>query len=621
MQSRLSRWWFSFRKSREANLWVYAVPTLLLGLALASLFALGPLVQAIAVALLSGESSSLYDSENVGQLVSVKAYLTSALWPPYLAGGIFSAVAMLLASTKRTVFASGTVAIGLSLTAIDLSLGVLDELLISIICNIAAGAILTALTLVLVLDDQIVPRIANGNANVERVVRLLAPATGLFTLTTLLFFALGFLTRVPTTPTSFRLEPSLRGYYVTEDEQQCRGGNQVELKQCGSLKENDYKKFSFLGEFSEAEGGRTELLGGGSNLKIGWSKMIKGSIKGTLWATQGCMGEKAPYGDAIKSTPIYTGDISDLTITTDEGLYEFRIIDPKLNKITVSDSNIAQFWIDPSRDDPEKIDVSRFLGNGTIQIADNYIKTTFALGLIPLTTNEKEASFKARSVTYSINGDHQRTISFKMASEMIETRAAMACEGLNVVEQADQMSAITKIPYAGLVVSLEAPKQISLEEVTKLSHVTVSGASGWIKSTGYRKDQFHEAITAGNISQLSLVGVVRDLVVDGQVISTGATSTLQLSGKILARSDGPAILVEGGADYLILNGKRLSKTRWERLDAGVRIPIILGVPTAAYFLLNFAGATLRRPIRLVWMLPRKHRGQASKPRYRRGAGH
>ncbi|NYF37529.1 hypothetical protein HDC96_003341 [Stenotrophomonas sp. JAI102] len=586
---------------------------------MASLFALGPLVQAIAVALVSGETSSLYDSENVGQLVNVKAYLTSALWPPYLAAGVFSAAAMLLASTKRAVFASGTVAIGLSLTAIDLSSGVLDGLAASILCNFAAGAILATLTLVLVLDNRIVRRIANGNAKVERIVWLLAPAIGYFALATILFCVLGFLTTVPTTPVSFRLEPSLNGYYVTEEEQQCRAGNQDESKQCGSVDGKDHSKFSFLGNFSEAENGRTDFIGGGAGLKIGWSRTTEGSTRGSLWATQGCVGENAPYEDAIKSPPIYTGEIRNLSLTADEGLSDFRVIHPKLNEVTVSDDRITQFWVNPSRDDPEKIDVSRFLGNGTIQVANNFTKTTFVLGLIPLTGNEEGAAFKARSVTYSINGDDERVINFRMASEMIRAQASISCEALEVFEHGEQMSAATNVPYVSLVVSLEAPEQLSLEELGKPSHVTVSGANGWIKSIGYRKENFHEAITPGRISQLSLIGVVRDLVIDGQAVPTGATSTLQLSGKMYARTDGPAILIEGGADYLILNGKRLSSTRWEQLDAGVRIPIILGVPTAAYFLLSFAGAALRRPARLVWRLPGKHKRQTSESRYRHSA--
>lgn len=607
MQSRMSKWRISLRKSRGANFWNYGLSTLMSGIALASLFALGPLVQAIVVALLSGETSSLYDSENVGQLVDIKTYLTSTLWIPYLSAGLFSAIAMRLASTKRTVFASGTAAIGVSLTAIDLSSGALDGLIVSILCNFAAGAFLALLTLVLVLDEKMFRHIANGNAKVERIAWLLAPATGYFALTTILFIALGFLTKVPTTPTSFRLEPSLSGYYVTAKEEECLTGNHGELKKCGSTDEKNNEKFSFLGKFIEAEGTRTEFLGGGSGLEIKWTKTIKGPINGSLWATQGCTGKDSNFEAAIKSPPLYTGEIRNLVISADDGLTEFRVIDPKLNEITVSDDNIAQFWVNPSRDDPEKIDVSRFLGNGTIQVADKFARTVFVLGIIPLTGNEGGAVFKARSARYSINGDRERVINFRMASEMIEAGRAMACEGLQVVANDQQMSATSKVPYVSLVVSLEAPRHLSLEEVGKPTHVTVSGANGWISSTGYGKDRFHEAITAGNVSQLSLVGAVRDLVVDGQVISTGTTSTLQLSGRMFARTDGPAILIEGRADYLILNGKRLSSTRWERLDTGIRVPIILGVPTAAYFLLSFAGATLRRPARLVWRLPGKRR--------------
>jgi len=572
------------------------------------------------VALLSGESSSLYDSENVGPLVNLNALLTTALWPPYLAGGIFSATAMLLAPTKRTVIASGTIAIGLSLTAIDLSSGIPDGLAASVLCNFAAGGILATFTLILILDDRIGRHIANGSERVEKIIWLLSPAAGYFTLAAVLFLALGFLTKMPTTPVSFRLEPSLNGYYVTKSEDHCQPNSQDESSKCESFERAESNIFAILGKFSEANGGRTKFLGGGSDLKIEWSTKIKSSTRGSIWVTQGCVAEDSDYGKVLKSTPIYSGDINKLTITADEGLSEFRITHPNSNKVTVSDDNVAQFWMNPSRDDPEKIDISRFLGNGIINFDDNFSRTTFSLRLISLTSNKEGSPLKTRSATYSINGDQEKIIKFSMSQEMIEATATISCDGLEVAQNDQHLAAITRVPYIGLLVSLEAPKQLSLEEVAKHNYVTISGANGWIESTGYRRDQFHEAVTGGNLSQLSLIGVVRDLVVDGQAVSTGPTSTLQLSGKMFARTDGPAILVEGGADYLILNGKRLSSTRWERLDTGIRIPIILGVPTAAYFLLSFASGTLRRPTRMVWRLPRTPRKSKSKSRYRRRTG-
>ncbi|MBK0054218.1 hypothetical protein [Stenotrophomonas sp. S39] len=572
------------------------------------------------MALVSGESSSLYDSENVGPLVSFNAFLTTALWPPYLVGGIFSATAMLLAPTKRTVIASGTLAIGLSLTAIDLSSGIPDGLAASVLCNFAAGGILATFTVILILDDRIGRHIANGNERVERIIWLLSPAAGYFTLAAVLFLALGFLTRMPTTPVSFRLEPSLNGYYVTKNEDHCQPNSQDESSKCDSSERAESDTFAILGKFSEAKGGRTKFLGGGPSLKIEWSTKIKSSTRGSVWVTQGCVAADSDYGKALKSTPIYSGDINNLTITADDGLSEFRITHPNSNKITVSDDNVAQFWMNPSRDDPEKIDISRFLGNGIINFDDNFSRTTFSLGLISLTGKKEGSPLKTRSATYSINGDQEKIIKFSMSPEMIEATAAISCDGLEVTQNDQHLAAITKVPYIGLLVSLEAPKQLSLEDVGKHNYVTVSGANGWIESTGYRRDQFHEAVTGGNLSQLSLIGVMGDLVVDGQNVSTGPTSTLQLSGKMFARTDGPAILVEGGADYLILNGKRLSSTRWERLDTGIRIPIILGVPTAAYFLLSFASGTLRRPTRMVWRLPRAPSKSKSKSRHRRRTG-
>lgn len=116
--------WYSWADVRSRALdpaWAYVLLAISSGLGLALVFASGPLVQAIAVAFLSGQTSSIYDGQNVGQLVNAKTYIETALWPPYIAAGVFSAIAMVQASTKWSVLAWGTIAIGTSLTVIDAS--------------------------------------------------------------------------------------------------------------------------------------------------------------------------------------------------------------------------------------------------------------------------------------------------------------------------------------------------------------------------------------------------------------------------------------------------------------------------------------------------------------------
>lgn len=581
------------------------------GLGLAFVLASGPLVQAIVVAFFSGHTSSLYDGENVGQLVNAETYIEAAVWPLYLAAGLISAIAMVQASTKKSVLACGTIAIGTSLTVIDAFAVSTEGMAVSVLCNFAAGFLLATFTLTLALNSKVVRHLSSGSLRIERVLWILWPFVGYLMLASILFFVLSFLTTIPATPASFRLEPSLNGYYVTSESETCKESRtqdksqrRCELTSNGTNKERNRTRdaFAVLGKFKSVDKGNVEFIGGGDGLTFEWTKGVASPVTGSLWITQGCV-KKDHIREAMKSKPIFRGELRSLRIALDEGLSEFRVLGPKLQEFEVVDDNIAQFWVNPLGEDTDRLEVSRFLGKGVIRTSDRFDAATYELAFFPLNGNEKGSVYQSRRITYAVNGADSENLDISMESKLVSPNATITCEPLPTRAVEDGLSASASTPYVSLVISIDPPKLINLEEANRSNHVTVSGANGWIKSSGYRKADLHEAILGGSLSQLSLLGVVKDLVIDGHAVSTGETSTLQLSGKLEGRTDGPAILMEGNVDYLILNGKRLTTTRWEQLDAGVRIPVILGVPTAAYFLLNFVISTLRRRARKVWRLP------------------
>lgn len=482
------------------------------------------------------------------------------------------------------------------------------------LCNFAAGLLLSIFTLLLALNDHVARRVSTGSPSLQITLWVLGPFIGYVFLASILFFALSFLTTIPSTPTSFRLEPALNGYYVTG--QPCSDSKSQPKNACeaNSQRPRPQDMFAILGSFDGADNGEVEFIGGGEGLTFQWSKNISGAVSGALWIMQGCVAKDA-IADAMQSKPIFRGALKSLRITLDEGLSEVRSIDFPSKDIRVSDDNIAQFWITPSSKDSERLQVTRFLGKGVVRMPDRLDSTVFELGLFATNDDKSGPTFRQRRVRYTINEGDTQTLEIAVAPTLISPQAAMTCAHLPTRATANGLSASANAPYVSLVIATEPPSFVELEEVGRSNEVAISGANGWIKSTGYRKADLHEAVTAGSLSQISLLGVVKDLTIDGQSVATGATSTLQVSGDLEGRTDGPALLLEGSADYLILNGKRLTTTRWERLDAGIRIPIILGVPTAAYFLLNFAIAVLRRPNRRVWRPPGA-RGKRRKSNFR-----
>lgn len=614
MRFKFLSWVTAQSKALWSNAAIYVLLTLFSGMGLAFIFASGSLVQSLTVAFLVGKVSSVYDGDNVGQLVSAKSYISIALWPPYLAAGLLSAIAMVQASTKRSVLIWGTISIGTSLTMIDMAFADnANDMAVSVVCNFAAGFLLAIFTLVLALNMQVARLFSGGGHGIEKGLWILGPFVGYSILACFIFFALNFLTTIPAISSNFRLEPPLSGYYVTGTAIACNDfttrnniQNDEGLK-CDALgkgveKEPNDTQFSVLGKFDRPNGGEIEFVGDGGGTTFEWSKEVARSIEGSLWITQGCIVNDA-IKDAMKSKPIFHGSLNSLRITLDKGMSNFHVIDSSAKGIEVSDDKISQFWINNLEKETNKLYVSRFLDKGVIDIPDGLGSSIFAIGLFPLVVEDNKFSTKRRIIKYVVNGTDSKTIDISINSKLVSPKAATVCAPLSWRAVDGGFSASADVPYVSLAISIEQPKLISLDDLNRSGHMIISEANGWIKSSGYRKVDLYEAIKSGSLSQLSVFGAVKTLEVDGQVVPTGETSTLQLSGRLVARSDGAGILLQGNVDYLILNGRRLTATRWERLDGGLRIPIILGVPTAIYFFLNFAIATLRRPARKVWHPP------------------
>ena len=519
---------------------------------------------------------------------------------------------MIQATTKRSLLAWGATTIGSSLTVLDVLAAGTEDLAVSILCNFSAGFLLALFTLTLALNSDVLRRCSGGNSRLEIALWVLWPFTGYVTLATALFLALSFLTTVPTTPLSFRLEPSLNGYYVTREDASCGkfqdAGDELNSSCQPTRLDSSVQTstvLSILGNFEGADNGDVAFIGGGKGLTFQWTKGVTAPVTGSIWVAQGCA-KKDQIGEAIKSEPIFQGDLARLDITLDEGLSEFRVIAPKRQGITVHDDDIAQFWVRAS-EDSDRLEISRFLGLGTIRTSDRFEGATYEIALFPLTGNDEGPAYRPRQIIYNINNGAQQKLDFAMESKLFSPKAEMTCEPLPTRTAGGALYASAKVPYVSIFVVIDHPKLANLDDANRANQVTVSGANGWITSSGYAKADLHEVVSSGSLTQLSLIGAVKDLSIDGLTIPTGTTSTLQLRGRMQGRTDGPSILMQGRVDYLIFNGKRLTTTRWEQLDTGVRIPLILGIPTAAYFMFSFGALTLRKRVKRVWQPPVRRR--------------
>lgn len=610
---------------QRLRLFLQILATLLAALGLAAVFVSGPYLQLAVAFLVAGDSSSLatsLSSDGIDRFPTLAGYAEAAVWPPFLVSGLFCATAMSIAKTKRAFLFNACLSIAIAWTVLDVSNGLsAQDLVISVVCNILGGLLLALFSYVAIVNFDVVRSLGEHHKIVERAIWVAWPLASYLALACCLFFALRFVINTPDSSFSARLEPPINGYYASNVQDDCYSMGTKESRVAGNSERSvpegckaadkkpalkDAKEyFGALEKIQPEHGNTVEWTGMGEGLSLVWRNDSKARALVSLRLLENCMTpdeiEKELGSKAAKEFKA-----NSLEIKVDDALSHLFVVNPEqLRGVEVSeDSAINQFWILPSRDDAAKLEVQRFVTDGKLSTKEGLEKVHYGIDLLPFKREGDKLAVRSRTLRVRRDGDGEfRPIELSISQERPAASRNGLCRSLGVLDEGNAGKAEAIGPVINVVLSVSPARTSLLDDLNDTSSMTVTGLNGWVASDGWPKSSLNRFIDYGEVKYLSLFGAVKDVQIGDRSINTGATSTLQAAGSFHGRTDGTAILVSGDARRLSLNEHRLTQTRWEQLDAGVRIPIILGLPTAAYFLLRLVLSTLRRPRRRVWHIP------------------
>lgn len=579
----------------------------------------GPYIQSAFVSFAAGDKSSLYGGmyeQGIGVFPSAGEYIRAAFWSPYLLCSFAIAVASVWLNTKRLFILGVTLVTFIGLTAIDLFTGdklSIHDLAVSVTCNAVGGFIFALTSFVIASNATIVRVIANGNKLAERVLWVIWPAACYVVLASVLFFALAFIIKIPSTPVSVRMTPPVSGYFSTKNLTQCSQDESSKdvATACRTPSKISNRKdskddFDFLKLFSVAKDGEFKWVGASKGMSARWLKSNATTVGGDIRIVQGCMSSDQ-VKKMLKSPILEKVSLSQMGIEIDDGLSDFELLDPEhVGSVSVRDDDdwLSQFWIVPSGNNAAKLDAQRFVTKGSIQIEDRFREFSYAFTLYPFSAEKEKSFLKSRQLTLThIGTAEKKSITVNFDPGLVTPDAAMKCQALKLQSAGSGYVATATEPLITLIVSVDRAEKIPYGAFDKPDQLQVSGLNGWASSDGNEKSSLDRLFQGGNLTQLAVFGALKEVQINDKSIATGPTSTLQLAGKLFGRSDGDSVIITGNADFMLLNDRRLTSTRWEDLDTGVRVPLILGIPTALYFFINLLRSALRRKMRHVWYLP------------------
>jgi len=573
-------------------LWLAAVA--LSGLGLASVLMLGPYLQAAAVVLIGGETSEIYDGIRKQGIEGIAAYwdqVVNLIHSPVLVCGICTAAIMAAAKKKIhfLTFASLSVAAGWTIIDVSDSALEMEVLLPSLLCNVVGGVALALFSYVVhVRFAEVRKLFGMASDGAVCIAWLLWPPFAYFSLSVAIFFFIAFIIKIPTEQVSITLDMPLKGYYWVSDS--CG-----EEQSCSSRPAGE-KKFGIMEELSGPGTSVLHAQSFGSPVSVKWLRKTPGESLVQVRVAQGCI-ERESFDGLLKLPPVSEMAASSLSFALDDGFHQFNHLGASpLGRVEIIESTEpVAFHLNPAKESG-KMDLDRLVSDGVVRIEETISSHSYNFGLVMFESEGEVISGKNRDFSiHSPEGD--LPISLRFFGENVRAGDELSCELVKVDNVRGTLVANISSPIANLIISIPSPESVSFFDM-RSSEWSISKLRGWVSTHNWPSDE-RDFVRSGKLQQISVSGMVRNLQVSDFSISD-RVADVRIAGDLTGYSRGESISFVGDARYVDVDGHRRTPTRWESLDAGYKIPILLGVPAAIWFVLQILINSVRQRVGRVW---------------------
>lgn len=585
-----------YRKLAAKDFICWLVAVVLSGVGIASVLMLGPYLQATAVVLIGGESSEIYDGlrkYGVEGIAAYWAYVLELHKSPILICGLATAVGMAVAKNRSTFLIYASVAVAVGWTAMDINdLSEGGEIGASLICNIVGGVALALYGYVVhVKFEKLSAYFGLGSKWVSFCLWAVWPFIAYVALSYSIFFVLSYIIKIPTEPVSVTFDMPVRGYYWVSDD--C----DEEATGCGKSRSRGHK-FGVMENISGRATSMLNIQGVGNPISLNWKKHSPNDVRIEFRVAQGCQGVKELAG-LIAAPPFKVVSLPSLDIGLEGGFHHFRHLSPSATeKVLVSEpKDPVTFYISPSKDS-SRIDVDRMIRGSQVKIEESMLRHDYSLGVLMVGFKDRRVEKEDRLVSFTSADDEVFSINFRLNEEGLRPDEEMKCRMVSVGDSGGSSELQVTEPLVNIIISVVRPSLTNFLGVSN-DEWDLSGVDGWVSVHDLNVSDKGGFIDEGSLKQVSFSGLVKELQV-GDFSVSDKVADVRISGDLVGQLRGGAITFTGDSRFVDIDGHRKSPTRWEALDVGFKIPILLGVPTAIWFVFQLLIGALRQNVGRVW---------------------
>ncbi|MHC8382326.1 hypothetical protein [Pseudomonas sp. LB3P14] len=534
---------------------------------------LGPSFQQHGLALLTSPSSSLYQSVYKDALIRFPSFKEWILGNDYLLYSIGAAALTLCIYKSRSMRGAiilTSVTSFAFMTLLDLGSFIWYEtftgsqLFESVSSNIIGAPLTSALLVVILWSAERLKKSMAEHVKLAEFVSSLLPAILGLLVFLFQYYALTLVFNPTPSNIEAKTSPKSGASYIFSQEMKERHQKKNAAECNCEPEKNNKNDFGFLkGQFE----GNLTFQGNAENATLGWKATNSDDFEITVTAFDGCLTEDLLKANTDKSKALKITDLRDLSIILDKGIV---ILGSKTDdgNIEVRQSKVEPSW---HLKDDKGHELNRFvMATDVTEYWSNEVPKKFIIQLPLFTMNEaSEVTSAEKIIKLDMNGKIY-SLAFKPNAPRATSNV---CAPFNL--SGPPLSLSTHFSKAGaikIILEIRQTEKSKVYSFSKQNSFSLTGLNGWLSVSNIKPERIKNLISPGIMQGLTIGGNINYLRLNGESIKNILGHEFAFySGSISGRADDDGSLIyQGVADWVWVDGKRLSKTRWESLDGATQ---------------------------------------------------
>ena len=540
---------------------------------LGAVLGVGPYLQSHFMAVLNGTEPGIYSSVYGDSLIKFPAISDWILNLNVLLFSFVSLVLFVVArrfSSVRDIFINVAISFFVISTMIDGYVAVTTigakvpvnfwECLVS---NLIGGPLVAGLVLLVLQLNGAILGFGSNSGVLLRAVALVTPVVCgvLISAISYLIFTLLF----NPVPADFDivLSDSASGYYMVNKNSKKIASDAAD-KPFGILSKSDY--------FDDV----VTATSAGENIKLSWKNgLVKDKFTASIRFFKNCIGGELVQKQSKITPSLVVRDVNSIQIETDSGPNSIFIPQDKakLSRISVSNEEGNMYWIEKD-DKSKKITLSRFVDTkSNIKYWNSGNKFQVYLGAYLFDRDKVGNLVKhPRRFMVNVNGVKQNFSFTPMPS--FDLNGVLKCQGITAKASDSNSHRLSDV--IGLSLIIEPLNMSNTFYSNDSSVLLVSGVSGWVSARDLTSQSASNLSDKGSVDAVSFNGHVKSLYVNDSKVETSPFDSFTIwDGKLVGSVEGTGELhFKGTANSFLRGQKRFNQTRWERLDASIKLLIV-----------------------------------------------